>query len=149
MSLDIDTQQLESALQDLSRDEAEELARRWYSASQEILFQYGDELEWDVKDVARLAFPPKWDDSAGAFVFTYNHEAARYLNDGTAPHEIEPKQGDSLVFEWEDAPPEVQDMFEETFPTVFLPKVDHPGTPAIRFIERGEQKAVQQWERGR
>jgi len=145
----IDTGELEASLDDLSREQAKEVANRWFSASQEILYEAGDDLEYDVKKVAQRAFPPKWDETEGAFVFAYEHPAARYLNDGTAPHEIEAKQAEFLAFEWEDAPAEVRDMFEATFPTVFFKKVEHPGTPAIRFLERGRQRAASQFRGGR
>jgi len=149
MSFELDTSDLEAAYDDLARDETRELAGWWFSESQEVLFATGDEFGWDVSSVAQAATPPQWDASREGFAFRYLHEAARYLNDGTAPHEIEATRADTLAFEWEDAPREVRDMFEETFPTVFFQKIEHPGTPAIMFIERGEQKAISQWENAR
>lgn len=141
---DIDTSDLATEFEALSRDEAMEAANRWYSTSQEALFAGGDEHGYEVENVARGALPPQWDSSLGGFAFHYPHEASRYFNAGTAPHEIE---GDpTLVFPWEEAPQEVREKFEDTFPIVFLPKVDVDGIEAIRYFERGEQAALKYWE---
>lgn len=138
----IDTTELEAEFEAMSRDVAEEAAGRWFSGSQEALYRGGNEHDYDVAPVAQAASPPQWDDTKGGFVFEYFHTAAEYFEFGTAPHEITPSQADVLAFEWPDAPPEIQEMFEDTFPTVFFPKVEVEGIEAIHYVERGRQQAV-------
>lgn len=141
MTAEIDTSDLQEGLEAMSREEAREAAGRWFSTSQEVLYEKGDEHDYDVASVAQAALPPQWDSSRDGYVFEYLHHATRFFNDGTAPHEVEAQQADFLAFEWEDAPPEIQEMFEETFPTVFFKSVEVDGIPALRFFEAGQQEA--------
>lgn len=139
MPVELDTSELEAEFVALSRDEAREAAGRWFSTSQEVLYGGGDEHGYDVASVAQAARPPQWDESEGGYVFQYPHEASQYFEDGTVPHEVEGNP--VLVFEWENAPQEVQDMFDETFPTVFLPKVNVDGIEALDYFKEGERAA--------
>lgn len=91
--------------------------------------------------------PPQWDDTENAWVFTVTHAAAVFHEFGASPHEIEAKRAQALAFEWPDAPDEVKEQFEDTFPTVFFNSIEHPGTPAIGFIRYGREKARQRLSR--
>lgn len=85
--------------------------------------------------------PPVWVDGENAWVFTVTHSAAVFHEFGADAHEIKAKQAQTLAFEWPDAPEEIEKQFEDSFPTVFFDKVEHPGTPAIGFIRYGREEA--------
>jgi hypothetical protein len=142
----IDIGPLLDGFHELSRDEAREAAGRAFSRSQEVLYGQGDDHEYDVYPVAQSGQPPEWDASKGGFVFSYPHEAAIFFEVGTEPHEIEAVRAEMLKFEWPDAPAEVQQMFEATFPTVFFRSVDHPGTPALGYVQAGMDEAARYLE---
>ena len=142
MTVDIDTSDLEAAFEDLSKEQARELAGRWFSNSSELLLEEGDDREYETSPVAQSGLPPQWDDTRGGWVFAFPHVAARFFNDGTETHTIEPTNADWLAFEWPDAPPEIQDQFESTFPTVFFKEVEVEGLPALRYMERGRDQAI-------
>jgi hypothetical protein len=142
-----DTDGLAVAFEDISREEAMEAANRAFSWSQENLYAAGDSREYDVDSVAQLAQPPQWDESAGAARFTYDHPAAPFFEYGTQTHEIV-ADGATLAFEWPDAPQEVQEMFESTFPTVFFQSVKVEGIDALSFL-RGAMADTERWLKGR
>lgn len=141
MGFDIDTTELEVAVEDLGREMAIEAADRALTASQEILLDEGDARDYEVFPIVQSATPAQWDGSRGAAVFDYSHRASVFLHDGTQTHEIVADDG-VLAFEWPDAPPEVQDMFESTFPTVFFKSVEVEGLPALKYVERGLGEAA-------
>lgn len=87
--------------------------------------------------------PPQWVESENAWVWSITHAAAVFHEFGADPHEIRAKQARALAFEWPDAPPEIQEQYEDSFPTVFFNSVNHPGTPAIGMVRYGREKAVQ------
>lgn len=138
---EIDLGPLRDEYEQLARDEAREAANRAFTRSQEVLYSEGDAHDYDVFPVAQSGQPPQWDRSKGGYVFAYPHEAAIFFEVGTEPHEIEAVRAEMLSFEWPDAPAEVQQMFEETFPTVFFQSVDHPGTPALGYVQAGMDAA--------
>lgn len=90
--------------------------------------------------IAKEIMAPVWDDSEKAWTFAVTHPAAGIHEWGAEPHEIKAKSG-WLAFEWPDAPEEVQEQFEETFPLVFFKSVQHPGVPAIGFLRYGRDQA--------
>lgn len=142
MSFEIDdTTTLKVAVRDLGREQALEAANRAFSRSQEVLTQSGDELGYEVFPVVQSGVPPQWDGSEGAVRFAYTHEAAPLFEDGTQTHEIVADDG-YLAFEWPDAPPEVKEMFESTFPTVFFKSVEVDGIEPIRFVDEGLSEAA-------
>lgn len=85
--------------------------------------------------------PVQWDDSEEQWTFAITHEAAIFHEFGADAHEIEAGAARALAFEWPDAPQEVKEKFENSFPTVFYDSVSHPGTPAIGFVRHGRQVA--------
>lgn len=87
--------------------------------------------------------PPEWVESENAWVWAVTHAAAVFHEFGADAHEIRAKAARALAFEWPDAPQEIEEQFEETFPTVFFNSVQHPGTPAIGMVRYGREKAVQ------
>ena len=147
MGFELDTSELEVAVEELGRERAVEAADRASTTSQEILLEEGDDREYEVFPIVQSATPGQWDESRGAAVFEYSHRAAVFLHDGTQTHEIVADDG-VLAFEWPDAPQEVQDMFESTFPTVFFPSVEVEGLPALKYAERGLSEAAD-WLEGR
>jgi len=136
MGIEIESGALEVALRDLGRERAMEAANRAFSWSQETLSEGGDEHGYETYPVVQSGTPPQWDEQRGGAVFDYHHPAAYYFEVGTQTHEIV-ADGETLAFEWPDAPPEVQEMFESTFPTVFFPRVKVSGIERIDYVKSG------------
>lgn len=68
-------------------------------------------------------------------VWGWDHPGAPFFALGTSPHTIE---GDPVLsFIWEDAPPDIQEQFEDTFPRVFFRSVDVEGVDETRFVRAG------------
>lgn len=141
MSLEVDTTELEIAFEDISRQEALDAANVAFSAANDRLLEAADEHDYDLFPLAQSAREPQWSEADGGYVFGWPHEAAVYFNEGTVDHKIEPVEADMLAFEWPDAPQEVREMFEDTFPLVFFPEVEVSGLPAIQYLEHGMQQA--------
>lgn len=142
-------------------DHAKELTRDamdvWFTASQDRLVEAAQQraggegaddsegkvyrVQNNLTDMLDEFQPPVWDEGENAWVFSVTHSAATFHEWGAEPHEIRAKQAQALAFEWPDAPEEIKEEFEESFPTVFFNKVQHPGTPAIGFIRYGREHA--------
>lgn len=129
------------AFEDIADEEAKEAAGRWFSASQERLYSEGGDEDYQISSVAQTATPPQRDKTTGGWRFTYPHPAAEYFEWGTEPHVVEADEADVLAFEWPDAPAEVREMFEDTFPTVFFPRVEVDGVERLDFVGGTRQKA--------
>jgi len=132
--MEIDDDELEAFFEDASKDVAREGANRWFSKSQEILLEEGDSREWDVFPVVQSGVPPFWDSDAEGFRFGYTHIAAPFFEYGTAPHEIRATNADYLAFPGENGE------------TVFRKSVQHPGTPALRYMEKSKQRMMREME---
>lgn len=145
--MDIDTSELEAEFEALGREEAMEAANRAFSSSQERLSKAGDSRSYEVFPVVESGTPAFWDDTENVARFEYSHPASYYFEVGTQTHEIVADDG-MLAFEWPDAPQEVQDMFEETFPTVFFKSVEVEGIDRIDFVKQGLRDA-EDWLEGR
>lgn len=143
--MEIDTSELEAEFAALSREQAMEAANRAFSSSQEILQKEGDSRGYEAFPVVESGFPPEWDESEGVARFGYTHPASYYWEVGTQTHEIVADDG-MLAFEWPDAPPEVRDMFESTFPTVFFKSVEVEGIDRMDFVKGGIEDARDWWE---
>lgn len=160
MPASIDTSGLDAALDEAEKELGKEAMNRWFSTSQEWLMEAAGNRsgldatrdsrgaltgrqENDLHRIAQSAMPPQWDDAEGAWTFTYTHLASVWMEYGTEPHEIKAAEGEMLAFEWPDAPPEVQEMFDnwEEDHMVYFKKVDHPGTPAIGYVRAGRRAA--------
>jgi len=128
--IQLDSQELAEGI-DL-KEATRELSNEWFSKSQERLLDEGDDHEYEVYPVVQSGQPPRW--TGENWEFSYPHVAAAYFEYGTEPHEIEAKNAEFLAFEWPDAPDWVREQFRQTFPTVFFKSVDHPGTPALRYL---------------
>ncbi|MBX0325805.1 hypothetical protein EGH21_22565 [Halomicroarcula sp. F13] len=145
--MEIDSSELEAKFELLGKQEAMEAANRAFSSSQERLTKVGDSRGYEVFPVVQSGTPPVWDETENAARFEYSHPAAYYFEVGTQTHEIVADDG-MLAFEWPDAPPEVQDMFESTFPTVFFKSVEVEGIDRIDFVKQGLEDA-RDWLEGR
>lgn len=104
-------------------------------------------LQNNLTDMLDEFQPPVWNEEDNAWEFSVTHSAAVFHEFGADAHEIKAKQAQALAFEWPDAPAEIQEQFEDSFPTVFFNKIEHPGTPAIGFIRHGREKARQRLRR--
>lgn len=133
--------ELRDEFENISREEALEAANRWFSKSQDLLYEGGDDYDYEVFPVAQSGAPPEFDDSVQGYAFAYPHPAAWYFEVGTEPHTIEATNAEMLAFEWPDAPAEVREMFEDTFPTVFFKEVEVSGIERIGYVERARADA--------
>jgi hypothetical protein len=120
-------------------DRAEQIVRE---ATRDALVEAG----YDADSIlGELKGPEVSADSDSVRVaWTVDHEAAGFLEFGTSDHTIE---GDPLVFDWPDAPPEVQAMFESTFPTVFFTEVEVSGVAETRHTRRALQALARDLQR--
>lgn len=142
----IETDELETALEGVAKDAALEAANRWFSAANERLMQAGDELDYDTFSVAQAARPPRWDNQQGAYIIAWPHVAAQYFEYGTAPHEV---TGSPLAFDWPEMEGEefgdtgktFDEVFEDTWPTVFLQRAEVDGVERIGYRLHGEREA--------
>lgn len=132
------SRQFEAVAKDATLDRANE----WHSKAIETLYQRGDQHEYDVYPVAQSSLPPQWDDAEQAWSFVFPHVAAPIFEFGADEHEIEAKNAEMLAFPWPEMAGEPfgdtgktwDEVFEDTWPVVFLPDVEHPGTPALHFL---------------
>lgn len=138
---EIDAEPVRDGLWAISREEAQEAANRWFSTSQEALFAGGDQLGYEVQNVAASALPPEWDDAEEAFRLAYTHAASRFFEDGTDEHTVVANEAEVLAFEWPDAPPGVREEFADTFPTVFYPETEVSGIERIGYFRAGAEAA--------
>lgn len=164
-TVEIDTREIELGFEELTQAVGREAAGRWFSASQEHLAAAtanrsgsgaADDSARDQRgsligrqtnnlhSILQSGQPPQWDEAREAWVFTYTHLASVWMEYGTRPHVIEPKHADWLAFEWPDAPDEIKERFEDTFPLVFFKRIDHPGAPAIGYVRAGRH-ACERW----
>lgn len=98
--------------------------------------------EHQLHQLANAFSAPTWDSEEGAWVFACTHAFAGVHEWGAVPHEIEAKTAQALAFEWPDAPDEVKEQYEDTFPLVFFDSVEHPGVPAIGYMRHGRREAA-------
>ncbi|GGO03509.1 hypothetical protein [Haloarcula pellucida] len=145
MGIEIDSGTLAVEFEGVGRDMALEAANRAFSASQEELTEGGDKHGYDTYPVVQSGTPPQWDDQLGGAVFDYRHPAAYFFEVGTQTHTV--PGDDVLVFEWPDAPPEVREMFDDSFPTVFLPEATVDGIERIDYVKSG-MRIAEQWLEG-
>jgi len=143
---EIDTSELNEALGELTKDEARDIANRWFSRSQEILFQGGDEAGYEVQNVAQSGVPPQFDGEV--WRFGYRHIAAPFFEFGTDAHTITPTNAEFLRFEWPDAPQEIRERFSETFPVVFFREVEVEGIESLRYVRDSRDEIAGQAARG-
>jgi len=146
MGFELDTDELAVEMEGFGRDQAMEAANRAFSASQENLTAAGDAKDYETFPVVQSGQPPTWDSGRGAAVFGYSHEASNFFEYGTQTHEVV-AEGETLVFEWPEAPPEVQEMFESSFPTVFFPQTEPSGIDQIGYV-RGGLRDAKYWLEG-
>lgn len=151
----VDTSGLEEELQDLSKEASGDLARRWFTYSQDLLLDRGESYpgeadQAEVQSVVQSAQPPQW--NGEAWEFSYNHIAAPFFEFGTEAHKITPNPPtEFLKFPWPDAPDEIQERFEDQWadpthwleePEVLLREVNHPGTPELRYVRDSRDRAA-------
>ena len=144
MPVELDTSGLEAEFEAMGREQALEAANRAFSTSQESLISQGDDHGYQVYPIAQSGQPPQWDERRNAAVFRYLHHAALFFEVGTQTHPIV-ADGDTLAFEWPEAPPKVREMYEETFPTVFMPKTNVDGIERLGFVDDGLDEAARWW----
>jgi len=143
---EIDTSELNEALGELTKEQARDIANRWFSRSQEMLQTNGDEAGYDYSPILQSGQPPRW--TGEAWQFGYSHIAASYFEFGTDAHTITPTNADYLRFEWPDAPQEIRERFSETFPVVFFKEVEVEGIESLRYVRDSRDEIAGQAARG-
>lgn len=151
------------AVQEEIDDNAKEITRDamdvWFSSAQDRLVEAAEQRAGGgaaddsegrtgrknnaLTDMLDEFQPPRWHRGDQAWMFTVTHAAAALHEWGAEPHEIRARQAQALAFEWPDAPEEIKEQFEDSFPTVFFNSIQHPGTPAIGFLRHGREEARQ------
>lgn len=149
------TAAVKTALDDSKKEAGKVLMDVWFEASQRRLSQAAeqrsgagpDDSEGKVyrennqlTEILQSFTPPRWNPSDDSWTFNVTHAGAVFNEFGATPHEIEAKQAQALAFEWPDAPKEIREKYEDTFPLVFFDSVKHPGTPAIGYVRHGRDK---------
>jgi hypothetical protein len=110
--------------------------------SHDILREYGRRNDYDVGPIIEALSEPaitRTERSVRAY-WGWFHPAAPHFEFGSSDHTV---NGDSVLsFIWEDAPPEIHEMFPDTQrkdgdPRVFFPSVEVAGLPESRFVRKG------------
>jgi len=134
--------EFESKLESAVLDEVEQDLRRpdgpvakAIERSKKKLRLYAD--KYDVEPVLETLEGPEVNREGDSITveWSFEHGAAGLFETGTTDHVIE---GSPVVsFVWEDAPPEVREQFDETFPRVFFQSVEVGGIDETRFTRHG------------
>jgi len=119
------------ALAERLRRRAEQVIRE---AIRDALVESGYQADSVLEDLVGPEVAVTGDGVRVAWVV--DHPAAGFLEFGTEAHTV---TGDPLAFEWADAPPEVREMFPDTFPTVFFRSVDVGGITETRHTRKALQ----------
>jgi hypothetical protein len=101
----------------------------------------------DLHKLENAMTAPVWNDAEGAWQFAIAHPQASLHEWGAMPHEIKAKEAEALAFEWPDAPQEIEERFQDSWPLVFFDSVEHPGTPAIGMMRHGRETARRRLEK--
>lgn len=107
--------------------------------SHEILREYGQANDYDVGPIIEALSEPAITRKGDRVVAYWGwfHPAAPHFEWGTSDHTVD---GDPvLTFIWEDAPPDIHEMFPDTQrvdgdPRVFFGEVEVAGLPESRFV---------------
>ena len=168
--MNIDTSAVVEGVENVTHDHLNEASRRWFAGSQNWLEEAAEgratvdrtrdsrgPLEvrenqglWKIHQSGQ---PPHYDEARDAFVFVYTHFSAVWHEFGTEPHEIWPVNAEALAFEWPDAPDSEVAKFtpggedevnrHQWDGWVFYGMVNHPGNPAIGYVRRGRDDAIE------
>lgn len=134
------TQELVTWLRE--NDRAEQLIRE---AARDALVQSGYDADSVLESLVGPVIDANPPGMAVRVSWAFDHEAAQHLEFGTSEHTIE---GDPvLAFEWPDAPAEVRNMFDATFPTVFFQEVTVDGVAETRFTRESLQALAAEIQR--
>ena len=101
--------------------------------SHNVLREYGRRHDYEVEPIIESLGQVELDrtDQSITARWGWQAPAAPFFALGTSDHVAD---GDPLVFQWPDAPDEVAQQFEDTFPTVFFSQVEVSGLPESRFV---------------
>lgn len=149
------TKQIVAALEEEKEDLTRDSADLWYQESTDWLSEaaerrselgrrkgHSGRASQGLDQINKHSVPPFWDESRGAWIFSFPHEGAVFQEFGARPHEIRAKKAEVLAFEWPDQPAEVREQFRHTEgDLVFFESINHPGIPAIGFVRYGRDRA--------
>lgn len=107
--------------------------------SHDILIEYGSRHGYDVGPVIEALQEPAISRQSNRITVFWGwfHPAAPHFEYGTSDHVV--SGNPILSFVWEDAPPEIHEMFPDTQrvggdPRVFFPETEPSGLPESRFV---------------
>lgn len=141
----------EQARREWSRD----IARSWFDEAQDLLLDRGENYPGksdtaEVHGVVQSGVPPTW--TGDQWEFGFRHFAAPFFEFGTEPHTITPNPPTKMLkFPWPDMPSDMRENFKPMWrdpnhfleePEVLLPKVEHPGTPELRFLRDSRERVA-------
>lgn len=122
-------------------------AEQWRERAMEELARAGHRVGFHVEPIIESFTEVQWDGEK--WFFEIQHSAAGFMEFGTAPHEIEPVQANVLHFTLERTPvtggavpPKTQGPPMTASIEVFTDHVDHPGTPALMFVQKGRERII-------
>lgn len=129
-------------LLEAAKQETERIAREWWSKADRKLLRRGDQAGYEVYPLVQGSVWEGWNEDERAWEFAYPHEAAIYFEEGTDPHTVEATNADWLAFEWPEMEGEpfgdtgmtFDEVFSETWPTVFFKEVEVEGVEALHFL---------------
>lgn len=149
------TKSMVAAIDEAAKEETGTAMDVWMSASMKRLSEAAEQRSTDpvagdsenrqgrqqnqLHEITKTFIDPHW--TGEYWEFAVGHAAAVFHEWGAQPHEIRARKAQVLAFEWPDAPEEIQEKFEDTFPTVFFDAIDHPGVPGIGFMRHGREQA--------
>lgn len=120
---------LEDALEEIADDASRAIAEEWRDEAIAILRDVGSRLDYDVEPVIKSATPVT--PTSDGYSFTFTHPASAIFHFGSEPHTIEADDDGFLVW-------------QQDGETIFAKEVDHPGTSAILFVSKSQQKITEQ-----
>lgn len=119
----------DDALDNASDEIARAVAEEWREQAIETLRQVGGRVDYDVQPIIDSATPVT--QTTDGYSFTFTHPASALFEFGSEPHTIEPDDPDGVL------------AFEADGETVFAKSVDHPGTDAILFVSKSQQRITE------
>lgn len=117
------TESLDELREQIGRQEAE----KWREISIQALRESGARLGWDVDEVAESF--TEVEKRGEGWGFTVESDYASIMEFGTSPHTIRPDTAEVL-------------SFEAGGEQVFAKEVEHPGTPALLFVQHGQNEII-------
>jgi hypothetical protein len=120
---------LDDALEEVADEAGRQVAEQFREIAIQNLRDIGGRLDYDVDPIINSATPvTKQGDS---YTFSFTHPASAILEFGSDPHEITPSDPDGVL------------VWEKDGETFYAKSVNHPGTEAILFVSKSQQRITE------